>query len=69
MYLISKSMRFAHLPDPGGLYDQSPIFLEEFLEIANAEAQRDEEEQKRDQEKQKRESSRMSSRQPRPRRR
>lgn len=68
MYLISKSMKFAHLPDPGGLYDQSPIFLDEFLEIANAEAKRDEDEQKREQEKQRRESS-ASSRHPRPRRR
>lgn len=30
-------LKFAHLPDPGGLLDQNPIILGEWTQIAQAE--------------------------------
>lgn len=53
LYGYSKALKFAHLPDPGGLLDQNPILLQEWMEISMAE--NEEEAKKQEKEERKRE--------------
>lgn len=71
LYILSKTLKFAHLPDPGGLYDQSPILLQEWMEIAQAEGEAEQKKQEMEERKQKAESASAGKtpRTPRPRRR
>ncbi len=39
LYLLVKSMKWAHLPVAGGLYDQHPKMLDDFLTIMQIEGQ------------------------------
>lgn len=47
------SMKWAHLPVAGGLYDQHPVLLERFRYIFSEQAKYDEEKRKADERKQK----------------
>ena len=38
LYIVCKNMKWTHLPNPGGLYNQHPKMLDDFMIIANAEA-------------------------------
>ena len=75
MYALAKSMKFNHLPDEGGLYDQHPKLLEDWRYIMAEEnkhekAKRDEEEKKRESEMGRHKPPRTPSpRKPAPRRR
>lgn len=51
MYILCKSLKWTHLPAGGGIYDQHPKLLDDFLIIMAIEADAD----RRDHEKQKRE--------------
>lgn len=68
-YLISKSLKFAHLPDPGGLLDQSPVLLDEWTYISQEENEAEAKRQKEEERRQKHESKSSSKQMPRPRRR
>lgn len=41
------AMRWAHLPMPGGLYDQNPDLLDKFMYIFNERSKEQEREQRR----------------------
>jgi hypothetical protein len=49
MFALCESMKWNHLPEPGGLYAQDPELLEGFMYIFGARAEHQEaEEKKRD---------------------
>lgn len=69
LYGYSKALKFSHLPDPGGLLDQNPIILQEWMEISMAENEEEARKQKEEERKRESESRRTQSRHPRPPRR
>ncbi len=52
LFAMCKAMKWAHLPVAGGIYDQHPQLLEDFMYIFNKQAEWDELEQKREKRKQ-----------------
>lgn len=58
LYGYSKALKFAHLPDPGGLLDQNPILLQEWMEISMAENEEEAKRQKNEERKRELESKR-----------
>lgn len=48
LYQICKLFRWTHLPNPGGLYDQNPQLLEDFLLIAGIEGEEQERKRKKE---------------------
>ena len=61
LYGYSKMLKFAHLPDPGGLLDQNPVLLNEWMEIAQAENEEEAKRQKNEERKRESESKRTAS--------
>ena len=41
LYAVMSAMEFAHLPVEGGIYDQHPNFIDEFIVIAQAKSRFD----------------------------
>lgn len=48
LFNLCSSMKWAHLPNAGGLYDQDPVLLERFAYIFSEVAKHEEAERKKD---------------------
>lgn len=57
LFSMCRAMKWAHLPVAGGLYDQHPKLLDDFMYIFSKQSEWDEQERKR--EKRKQESDKM----------
>jgi hypothetical protein len=70
MFSICENMKLAHLPEPGGLYDQSPELLDGFKAIFAERAEAEAEERAKSEAESKRKSANQGqrSRASRPRR-
>lgn len=51
MFSLCEGMKWAHLPNAGGLYDQDPDLLDQFRYIFSARSEHDAEERKKEENK------------------
>lgn len=60
MFVLCENMKWNHLPNAGGLYDQHPELLEKFLFIFQSRQEYQAEEEKRQEDERKRNSAKSS---------
>jgi len=62
LYVLCKAMRWTHLPNGGGLYDQDPGLLDDWYVIMEVEAQEDKKRREKEKQKQAQQQRRTMSR-------